>query len=344
MKEAHCIFFIYGMCFMFYSMMAWLFWRKHERLSRFVMALMLLIALQCLKDLFFLDGYLYSDMRVWTNMTSVDMVAVPLYAFILMELCRPGMVTKKMIAAQLLPVIVLPFLYITTGHEVFYFMELGYVMIYGVGYAIWTIFAIRRYNMLLHRQFSYEENINLNWMRGILVFFFVILSLWVVDCLYIHIELESLYMLGSLGLWIFLAYFIYRHKSVVEELNGCKNNTVPESEKTPDSVLHTRICRLFREQKVFLDPNLKLADIAAMTGSNRTYISRYFNEEVGTSFFDYVNRYRVDYAMQLLAESDEKLDVIAEKSGFNFRQSLHRVFSSFEGVTPERYRKGCRKP
>lgn len=344
MKDAHSIFFIYGMCFMFYIMMVWFFWRKHERLSRFVMALMLLIALQCLKDMFFLDGYLYSNMRVWAIMTSTDMVTVPLYAFILMELCRPGMVTRKIIAAHLLPVIVLPLLYIATGHKVFYFMELGYVILYGLGYAVWTIFAIRRYNELLHHQFSYEENINLNWMKGIFVFFFVILSLWVADCLFIHIGLESFYMLGSLGMWVFLAYFIYRHESVVEELNGCKNNTASESEKALDSVLHTRICRLFQEQKVYLDPNLKLADIASMTGSNRTYVSRYFNEEVGTSFFDFVNRYRIAYVRQLLAESDEKLDVIAEKSGFNSRQSLHRVFSSFEGVTPEQYRKSCRKP
>lgn len=344
MEEAHCIFFIYGMSFMFYSMLAWLFWRKHERLSRFVMALMLLIALQCLKDMFFLDDYLYSDMRIWAIMTSTDMMAVPLYAFILMELCRPGMVKAKMIVGQMLPFIVLPALFIATGHMVFYFIGVGYAIIYGVGYAVWTVFAIRRYNILLRSQFSYEDNIDLNWMKGILVFFFVILSLWVMDCLHINIGLESLYMLGSLGLWIFLSYFIYKHESVVGELNGFKNHPEADFEPVVDTVLHARISRLFEEQKVFLNPNLKLADIASMMGSNRTYISRFFNDEMGTSFFGYVNKYRVNYAKRLLAESDDKLDVIAEKSGFNSRQSFHRVFSSMEGITPERFRKKMLNP
>lgn len=52
--EHNFIYFIYGLCCMFYSMMAWLFWRNRQsRLSKFVMALMLLIAVQSIKDVFF---------------------------------------------------------------------------------------------------------------------------------------------------------------------------------------------------------------------------------------------------------------------------------------------------
>lgn len=337
MEQAYYIFFIYGMCFMFYSMMTWFFWRKRsERLSRFVMVLMALIAAQCLKDIFFLNDYLYSDTHIWTIMTATDMVAVPLYAFILMELCRPGMVTTRMVVTQMLPVVVLPLLYIITWHKVFYLIEVAYIAVYGVGYAVWTVFAIRRYNVMLHQQFSYEDNINLNWLKIILAFFFMILTLWVLDCLHVDIDLESLYMLGSLVMWMFLAYFIYRHETVIKELKTAPAN----SQETPEeeSVLALRIKRLFEEKEVFLNPNLKLADIAAMTGSNRTYVSRFFNDDQGTSFFDYVNRCRVMYAMELLKTSDEKMDVIAERSGFNSRQSFHRVFSKMAGKTPERFR------
>ena len=336
MERIHYIFFIYGMCFMFYSMMAWLFWRKRgERLSRFVMALMALIALQCLKDIFFLDRYLYSDTHIWTIMTASDMTAVPLYAFILMELCRPGMVTARMIVAQMLPVVLLLALYIASGNMLFYYLETAYAALYGIGYAVWTVFAIRRYNILLHQQFSYEENINLNWLRIILVFFFAILSLWVLDCLHVDIDLEGLYMLGSLVMWMFLAYFIYRHETVISELRSS-----PAVAETPEeeSALAARIRALFEEQEVFLNPDLKLADIASMTGSNRTYVSRFFNDERKTTFFDFVNGYRVRHAQKLLSETDGKIDAIARSSGFNSRQSFHRVFSRIAGTTPESYR------
>lgn len=335
--EPTYIYFIYGMCFMFYGMMAGLFYRKrHERLSRFVMALMILIAMQCLKDVLFLSDYTYDNARAWTVMTALDMVAVPLYAFILMELCRPGTVSPKMILLSMLPVSVLPALYIVTDIYAFYVAEVVYVAFYGTGYAVWTVFAIRRYNRILHQQFSYEENIDLSWLKIILIFFFAILAMWISDCLYFNIDMESLYLLGSLVMWIFLSYFIYRHETVIEELKSAHAEEVPTAEE--ESRLAARIKVLFDEQRVFLNPNLKLVDIASMTGSNRTYVSRFFNREQKISFFDFVNGYRVRFAMELLKTSDEKMEVIAEKSGFNSRQSFHRVFSKVTGLTPERFR------
>lgn len=161
--EHNFIYFIYGLCCMFYSMMVWLFWRNRQsRLSKFVMALMLLIADQSIKDVFFLSDKLYSSSQLWTAVTSVDMIAVPFYAFILMELCNPGMTSARLIAIEIAPFVVLPVLYLSTGIEAFYDIEVACAAIFGLSYAIWTIFAIRRYNSRLKQQFSYVENINLD--------------------------------------------------------------------------------------------------------------------------------------------------------------------------------------
>ena len=44
--------FVYGMSMMFFSMMAWMFWRKgSDRLFRLIMILMLIVDAQCLKDI-----------------------------------------------------------------------------------------------------------------------------------------------------------------------------------------------------------------------------------------------------------------------------------------------------
>lgn len=56
--------FIYGMSMMFFSMMAWMFWRKgSERLFRLIMLLMLIADAQCLKDLvlFYYKGFGSTD-------------------------------------------------------------------------------------------------------------------------------------------------------------------------------------------------------------------------------------------------------------------------------------------
>lgn len=79
-------YFIYGMCVMFYSMMVWMFWRKgRDTLTQLIMWIMLLQDMECFKDLFFFayDGQLHLG---WHLMTSVDMVIIPFYVFVLMEL------------------------------------------------------------------------------------------------------------------------------------------------------------------------------------------------------------------------------------------------------------------
>lgn len=336
--------FIYGQCVMFYFMMAWLFFRRSsELLSRLVGALMLLIGLQYTKDLFFLEPILDTNTFQWMVVASTDMVAVPFYAFILIELCRPGTLSLRTMALHELPFVVLPLLFITTGKPAIYYINVSWAGIYGTYYAVWTIIMIPRYHRLLTQRFSYQENINLNWLRIIMISFFVILSLWILDCFVISYSIEAVYMMGSLVIWMFICYFIYKHESVMDELVEVVL-PVEEEEATEDvcecddDSLRARIQRLFEVEQIYLNPQLKLSDVAKLVGSNRTYVSRVFNGSHGKTFFEYVNEYRVNYAMNLLQTTSERIEIIAERSGFNSRQSFHRVFVKVVGCTPEKYR------
>lgn len=333
------LYFTYGMCVMFYFMMTWFFLRKNaELLSRLVAALMALIGLQCLKDLFFIPQNIDASMYLWMVMTSTDMVAVPLYAFILIELCRPGTLSIRTMALHEVPFVVMPVLFIVTRCTIFYYADVTWAAIYGIGYATWTLAAIPKYHRRLKQRFSYDENINLNWLRTILASFFIILSLWIVDCLVTDIGIEVGYMLGTLVIWMFICYFIYRHESVIDELAEMPVSATRTDDEGVAVELSGRIHSLFENDRIFLNPHLKLSDVAAMTNSNRTYVSRFFNNSHGQSFFEFVNGYRVRYAMQLLRTTSEHIEIIAEQSGFNSRQAFHRVFSKTAGCTPEKYR------
>lgn len=334
------LYFIYGLCVMFFSMMAWFFLHKnHELLSRLVGVLMIVLALQCIKDLFFITPEEDTDSNRWMIMTATDMVAVPLYAFLLIELCRPGVLRWTTMVIHELPFVLFPALFIITRARIFYYADVVWAAVYGIVAALWAVIAIPKYHKLLKQRFSYEENINLNWLRYILLSFFVVLSLWIIDCLIINFDIEAVYMAGSIIIWMFICYFIYRHESVINELS--EPNISEESVVIlEDNLTGLKECilNLFEKERIYLNPQLRLSDVAAMANSNRTYVSRFFNDNNGKTFFEFVNEYRVKYAMTLLKASDEKLDVIAEKSGFSSRQSFHRVFSKMAGCTPEQYR------
>lgn len=105
--------FIYGMSMMFFSMMAFLFWRKgKEMLFRMIMWLMIVVALQLVKDMVFFQIYGFDNEHAWYLTSSLDMMIIPFYSFVLMELVKPGWFRWVKALMLELPFLLLPVFYI----------------------------------------------------------------------------------------------------------------------------------------------------------------------------------------------------------------------------------------
>ena len=165
--------------------------------------------------------------------------------------------------------------------------------------------------------------------------------LLIANSIYADYIIEALYMSISLVVCIFINNYIYKHESVLEKLSDSQHIDMQDDTATitKDSHIGNRITVLFEKEKVYLNPNLKVSDIAAAIGTNRTYISAYFNKETQCTFYDYVNRYRIEYACKQLDCTDDKIVQIAETSGFNSAQAFIRVFTKIKGISPSKYRK-----
>ena len=96
------------------------------------------------------------------------------------------------------------------------------------------------------------------------------------------------------------------------------------------------------EQKPYLDPELSINDLADLVKCNRHHLSQVLNDELHRSFYDYINRFRVDEARQLLidpANEGLKIASIAYDAGFNSLSTFNDVFKKIAGVTPSQFRK-----
>lgn len=80
---------------MFYAMMTYFFVRKGNRLSLLIALLSGTISAQCLAVNYFMLKESYINDYWWNVQSSFDMIAVPMYAFILIELVKPGRLTVK---------------------------------------------------------------------------------------------------------------------------------------------------------------------------------------------------------------------------------------------------------
>jgi AraC family L-rhamnose operon regulatory protein RhaS len=83
---------------------------------------------------------------------------------------------------------------------------------------------------------------------------------------------------------------------------------------------------------------LTLSEIAGEIGISLTYASVKFKEDTGMTFREYLIRYRMERACDLLKRGDKTVFEIAGLVGYSDAAFFYRTFKSRLGVTPRRYR------
>lgn len=80
----------------------------------------------------------------------------------------------------------------------------------------------------------------------------------------------------------------------------------------------------------------QLADICCMSPS---YLTKMFKETFKVTPIQYLIRYRLDMACQLLLQNHLSIETIALKTGFNSANYFSRIFKQIVGVSPKDYRR-----
>ncbi|WP_346859229.1 AraC family transcriptional regulator [uncultured Draconibacterium sp.] len=128
-------------------------------------------------------------------------------------------------------------------------------------------------------------------------------------------------------------------EKMIEENDNQEEFAAIKSEH--EEKLKSQIIKQFEMDKVHTNPDLRITTISEKLGTNRTYISRLINEEFGMNFNEFVNKYRLTEAKELLCSKNHNIytmEHIAEMAGFGSAASFSRVFKESEGLTPGNYR------
>ncbi|RJE75540.1 hypothetical protein BGP78_02125 [Pseudoalteromonas sp. MSK9-3] len=100
-----------------------------------------------------------------------------------------------------------------------------------------------------------------------------------------------------------------------------------------------KLTHAMQSDRLYLNPQLSLSELAKHTEINTTDVSTTLNLCLQMSFYDFVNQYRIDEAKRLLCRSRSKILAVAYDAGFNSKSNFNRLFKAHTGVTPSEYRK-----
>lgn len=89
------------------------------------------------------------------------------------------------------------------------------------------------------------------------------------------------------------------------------------------------------------DAKVKLGDLALLLHVSQSYLSTKFGREVGCSFTDYLLRFRMNKAAELLKEGRLSCKEVAERVGYEDYAQFSKMFKSQKGKQPSEYGKSA---
>ena len=254
----------------------------------------------------------------------------------------------------------------------FFFNFTAITIISFITYYIIIIFRLlRKHEINIKKTFSYDENINLAWLKKLAIILAVIWVVFSISTIYVYYrELTSVSEINPMEFYIqielyghclfvgfvyLLGYFGYKqgniflfkkqNSNIVETGKADKQNDsistdVNTETKSEDIAFVDVLNKYMTEQKPYLESELSLFQLAKELNVSTHYLSNILNNYIHKNFYEFINHYRVDEVKRKIVSNKNDnftLLAIALDCGFNSKATFNRIFKNYTGYTPSQF-------
>ncbi|OPB93272.1 AraC family transcriptional regulator [Elizabethkingia ursingii] len=266
---------------------------------------------------------------------------------------------KRDLACFIIPAIYLIVLFNSEYNKVLHILAMLIVIAHNLPYIGIIYYKIRKHQKRIEIISSNTESINLQWLIKLSFLLFITIIITVCYELFNTFIYKMHQNLAMDLLFLFIVYSTFYHVLRQKEiypvskiqLDDLLSIELEAEEKTkkkkliPDEdfeSLKQKLLTLIETQKPYLEGDLNLLKLSELIGISTHQLSYLLNNGFNENFFQFVNKYRVQHAKELLiSDSYNKLSVlgIAFDSGFNSKTAFNTFFKKTVGVTPSEFRK-----
>jgi AraC-like DNA-binding protein len=212
-------------------------------------------------------------------------------------------------------------------------------------YFYYSLKIYKEYRSWAETQFSDTETISFDWLRNFIYLIIageIFKNVWNIADYIIDMPYENdwWWHLLTVGIICYVSIRGYSQpqpralvfsEKIIEEVEVKSDN---RTEILPQNYLDLipKIEKLFNEDKVFLEPELSLTELAKKLKTNSSVLSAAINQHFDKNFNDFVNQYRIrEFEMQIRNPENENYTklVVAFDCGFNSKATFNRALKKF---------------
>ena len=216
---------------------------------------------------------------------------------------------------------------------------------------------INSHEVWVLKNFSNLKEVTLAWLNKLIIHYRFLWIIWVPFAVAFLLFFRFQFQFLLVVLALYLLMLILTYLTFWIGLEGLRNGNLvylePMGSTTANknfSKLKTGeinpyiegIKQLMTKEKMYLNEHLALKDIATRLNADPNLVSFILNHHLGSNFYDFVNRYRIQEVVDKLNDpSFGHLTFlgIAVESGFNSKTTFNRVFKQVMGMTPSEFQK-----
>ncbi|HKR77972.1 MAG TPA: AraC family transcriptional regulator [Rhodanobacter sp.] len=225
------------------------------------------------------------------------------------------------------------------------------LFVYSLSYVAAALVRVHRYRQRLRERRSDADRLSLRWIDAMAACQVVIWCIAIVQALVYLPILNYGLLFGAIAGWIcVVGWFSLGQPPVAIEPEAAPADTAtPIANAEPDDARHdavqARLAALMEgAAPLYLEPALTIGQVAKRSGYPEYLVSTVINRRFGGTFWDYINRLRVEAARACLADAGDTRSIldIAYACGFTSKSTFNAAFKRQLGETPSAYRKAAR--
>jgi AraC-like DNA-binding protein len=328
---------------------------------------------------FFIYDYIYNYQNFEIFRWTACLLIMPLFYLYVLAACYTDFRLKQKHLLHTIPfliinLILVPRFYLTSGTEKKYFFEhhnqmfemYFFQVLIEVQYLFYIIsifLILKKYKEIYLENYTNPSTSTYKWLFQMAVVFLTAHTFVLCKNLLRYIDYNEVFLwanvvVGMVALFI-MCWFVLKALNHPELFRGIDskilltkdiinkteiNANVIESKNDQDSIITDQIALLknyMMDHEPYLAPSLTIQELANQINIPVRDLSVLINHHMNQHFFDFVNEYRIQKAMNILKNQSKNHLTILEilyEVGFNSKSSFNTSFKKYTELTPTAYR------